>query len=299
MNRRILAYTVILALLTALLALASLYGYFLHWRSQTDIKLPGNAAIANLSKGALEYRLEGDGNQTILLLHGTPGTHSHMTPEVFTQAGYRVLIVSRPGYARSSLDVGRTPQEQADAYAELLTYLGIHNVFVLGISGGGPSALQFAKRHPDKTAVLVMYGAVSMAIEFAAPRLADRITNTEFGLWIAFQWVSRRDRNPYNRRIASLYLKSLFPVHTVQDGLENDLINMSELPVYDLSKIMAPTLVMHGTEDRIVLFSHGHFVASSIPNAELIRLENDTHDGLVKNFDEDMKRAIAWFEDLP
>jgi pimeloyl-ACP methyl ester carboxylesterase len=299
MTKKVVLHAILAITMAALIVLLVLYVYFLHWRNNTASSLPGNAYVTELSGGTLEYRLEGEGDQTILLLHGTPGTHAHLDVEVFIEAGFQVLIVSRPGYMRSSLNSWNTPEAQASAYRELLDYLGLGDIVVLGISGGGPSALQMALRHPDRVKALVMYGAVSQAIEFAAPQLANRLTNTEFGLWLAFTWVAKRGDDPDNTKIASLYLQTFFPIQSVWDGLENDLRNMEKLPVFDLTNMEVPVLVMHGTDDRIVLFSHGHFVASTAPNATLVRLENATHDGLVTNFDSDMQSVIDWLGNLP
>lgn len=289
---------VFLSLLTVfVLFLGMAYSYFLNWRGQIDVKLPGPSQVAETRLGPVEYALHGDGTNTILLLHGTPGTHMHLNVDVLTDAGYSVLIVARPGYLRTPIETGRLPEEQADAFRALLDELDIDNVYVLGISGGGPSALQFALRHPDLSKSLIMYGAVSKAIEFASPRLADRITNTEFGLWIANNWVISRTDEPENKKIAEYYLNTIFPISAVESGLQNDLRNMENLPDYPIDQISVPILVLHGTEDRVVLFSHGHYVASNSTNATLIRLEKSSHDGLITDFDKSMKLVIRHLQE--
>lgn len=289
---------VFLSLLTVfVLFLGMAYSYFLNWRGQIDVKLPGPSQVAETRLGPVEYALHGDGTNTILLLHGTPGTHTHLNVDVLTDAGYSVLIVARPGYLRTPIETGRLHEEQADAFRALLDELDIDNVYVLGISGGGPSALQFALRHPDLSKSLIMYGAVSKAIEFASPRLADRITNTEFGLWIANNWVISRTDEPENKKIAEYYLNTIFPISAVESGLQNDLRNMENLPDYPIDQISVPILVLHGTEDRVVLFSQGHYVASNSTNATLIRLEKSSHDGLITDFDKSMKLVIRHLQE--
>lgn len=68
----------------------------------------------------------------------------------FLAAGMGSISVSRPSYLRTSIDVGRTAAEQADAFAALLHTLNIKKVAAQGISGGGPCAIHFAARHPDR-----------------------------------------------------------------------------------------------------------------------------------------------------
>ena len=65
-------------------------------------------------------------------------------------AGHRFAAASRFGYLGSSLPGAALPADQADAYA-LLDALGIDAAAVFGYSGGGPSAIQFALRHADRT----------------------------------------------------------------------------------------------------------------------------------------------------
>ena len=93
-------------------------------------------------------------------MHGTPGGYDQ-SPE---EATYRMIAPSRPGYLKTPIEVGRTPQEQADAYAALLDALGIdEKVFVMGASGGGPSAYAFAAAYPERTLGLIQLEAMSHA----------------------------------------------------------------------------------------------------------------------------------------
>jgi 2-hydroxy-6-oxonona-2,4-dienedioate hydrolase len=69
---------------------------------------------------------------------------------------YQFVAPSRFGYLGSSLPRAATPADQADAYAWILDALGIQRTALLGYSAGGPSAIQFALRHADRTAALVL-----------------------------------------------------------------------------------------------------------------------------------------------
>lgn len=76
--------------------------------------------------------------------------------EPLARAGLRVIAVSRFGYLRTPLPADASAAAQADAHACVLDALGIRRAAVLGVSAGGPSALQFALRHPERTAALVL-----------------------------------------------------------------------------------------------------------------------------------------------
>ena len=68
----------------------------------------------------------------------------------------RWIAPSRYGYLRSTLPSGATFETQADAYARLLDHLGIRQTAVVALSQGGPSALFFALKYPERVQSLVL-----------------------------------------------------------------------------------------------------------------------------------------------
>ena len=105
--------------------------------------------------------MQGQG-PAVLLVHGSPGGYdqSRATANLFAIDHFTFIAVSRPGYLRTPLQQ-KSPEEQADLYAALLDALGIQKTGIMGFSGGGPSALQFAIRHPERCRGLIMLCAVS------------------------------------------------------------------------------------------------------------------------------------------
>ncbi len=99
----------------------------------------------------------------MLIVHGSPGGYDQgmLVAKFLNDSRFSFICMSRPGYLRTPLATGKTPEEQADMYAALLNALGIQKAAIMGISGGGPSALQFALRHPDRCNGLIMLSAVS------------------------------------------------------------------------------------------------------------------------------------------
>ena len=76
------------------------------------------------------------------------------------------------------LQSGRTPQDQADLYAAILDTLDIERAVVLGFSSGGPSAVHFAARYPDRTTSLFLDTAILLPFKppfIRAPCLARRV----------------------------------------------------------------------------------------------------------------------------
>lgn len=97
----------------------------------------------------------------VLWFHGTPGSrYSRYGDEsVYERTGVRLIGFDRPGYGESTRLPGRGVATIADDAAELLDHMSHDSVRVGGTSGGGPHALAFAARYPERVhAATVLVG---------------------------------------------------------------------------------------------------------------------------------------------
>jgi len=126
-------------------------GAFVAWRRRLLAQVLGGSQIAETGSGLIEFTRVGIG-PIILQFHGGATGYDQTLALSWDvqQAGFTVLTPSRPGYVRTPLTTGATPELAADAVASLPEVLGIDKVCVMGTSGGGPTALQFALRHPER-----------------------------------------------------------------------------------------------------------------------------------------------------
>ncbi len=133
-----------------------------NWQRAAIEQLAAGSRVAGTARGPVEYAEIGQG-PAVLALHGRPGGYDQglVMARSLGEDLARWIAVSRPGYLRTPLETGPTPAEQADAYAALLDTIGIGQAVVVGLSGGGPSALQFALCHSDRCRGLVLVSAVS------------------------------------------------------------------------------------------------------------------------------------------
>ena len=131
-------------------------------------------------RGEIEYATAPTGSP-VLISHGTLGGFDQgmVAAELILTPQFRPIAVSRPGYLRTPLEAGATPEEQADAFAALLDSLAIDRVPIIGISGGGPPALQFALRHPQRCTAVVLICAVTQRL--VLPRRA--MLGANFRAW--------------------------------------------------------------------------------------------------------------------
>jgi len=266
--------------------------------------------ILDTAAGPMEYQQIGNNGPVLLLLHGTPGGYDQAIPI----EGMRVLVPSRPGYLRTPLDTGRTPQEQADAYAALMDSLGIDQVIVMGASGGGPSAIAFAVRHPKRTVALIALEAVSQTLSLEELTIEmPFFMSSDFYMWAALSAmktlmgpegiVELVVPNPENqrlilddpaklKRIESLMWSS-WPMSLRQLGDANDLTQFADIDL-NASAISVPTLIIHGTEDINVKYTQSIALAEQIPGAILHTVEGADH-MMPFSHSEEMTAAIEEF----
>src|SRR5690349_5199212 len=117
------------------LALAGL-GAFVAWRRRALALVLRGSMIAETGQGVVEFARAGSG-PTILQLHGGASGYDQALALSWDlhEAGFTVLTPSRPGYLRTPLTTGTTPEQAADSVAGLLDVLGIDRVCIMATSG--------------------------------------------------------------------------------------------------------------------------------------------------------------------
>lgn len=164
---------------------------------------------------------------------------------------------------------------------------GLDRFPLLGISQGGPIAMSYAVRHPEKVSHLILYGT------YAAGRF-NRIYSEEQAETakailqiIELGWGKN---NPAFRQ----FFTSLFMPEATGEQMRwfNDLQRVSTSPemarrlentffhidVRDLvSQMTVPTLILHGRDDAVVPFAEGEQLAAAMPQARFVPLESNNH----------------------
>ncbi|HSD21220.1 MAG TPA: hypothetical protein VLC54_14340, partial [Anaeromyxobacter sp.] len=92
--------------------------------------------IVSTRRGPVECAVSGEG-PAVLALHGAMGGYDQglLLARTVGAPGFRYVAISRPGYLGTSLALGKTPEEQANLYRDVLDALGIREVAVMAVSG--------------------------------------------------------------------------------------------------------------------------------------------------------------------
>ena len=280
---------------------ASVLGVRSYLQFQRDLaaaekRLKHESQFIETTVGPIVYGTAGEG-PPVLVIHGAGGgfDQSLHTAKMFGD-GFQWIAPSRFGYLGTPLPKEKSPEAQADAHAALLDALDIERVPIIGLSAGGPSALQFALRYPDRCSALVMVSAISRAmIDVASnPDVMEKIVNqllfSDWIVWLGIQLAIRKIVPPFGvpmRVIKKLdaqdtaWLKTLLeyvlPLQPRRTGLVNDYVQIMQLPIFPLELIQTPTLVVHAQDDSLVSIQQGRFSAENIPNARFLKFSSGGH----------------------
>ena len=76
--------------------------------------------------------------------------------------GFRVIALDAANHGRTdSLPWGHTVADMIGVTARALTHLGIHHAVMVGHSMGGGMVVEFAAKHPDRTAAAILLNAAA------------------------------------------------------------------------------------------------------------------------------------------
>lgn len=270
--------------------------------------------VVETARGPVEVAQTGSG-PAVLLVHGSPGDWTQAVALARDLAAtHRVLLPSRPGYGATPLRTGRTPRQQADAYAALLDAVGIERTAVVGISGGGPSSRALAAHHRDRVTHLALLCAVAEHL-ITVPRGMRALTGVPL-LWDALAPVASRRAQAALRDPASVVAQSVAELGPreraqVDEVVEADLLEFAgsraralrsvvglrnDLRVFHAARQPAvwpagpdvPVLVLHGDADTVVPLVHAEHHRDTLPGARLEVLSGVGH-----AFPLSLRRSVA------
>jgi 3-oxoadipate enol-lactonase len=219
---------------------------------------------------------------------------------------FRVLVFDNRGVGRSSRPAGPyTVAQMADDAIAVLDAAGARTAHVYGISLGGMIAQEIALRHGERVQALVL-GATTPGSTRAIPpdgatlaffrRRAEM--PAEEAVWASVPYnYALATRRAHGERIAQdIERRLLFPIERgpysaqLEAALGHDALDR-------VGAIDAPTLIVHGEEDRMVDPANARLLGSAIPHARLLLRPDAAH--LYATDAPEIDRAIGDFLTSP
>lgn len=196
---------------------------------------------------------------------------------------YRVLLLDNRGAGRTG-DVKGAPytvETMADDVAAVLEAANESSAHVLGASLGGLVAQELAITKPEKVRTLVLactHPGVAHAVwePQAIAFLAERANMTPQQAAEASIPFNYADETP-RERIEEDWAVRLPRACTPAGYLAQAQGTASWSGLERLTAVRAPTLVLHGEDDRLVPAENGRRIAAKIPGAELVMIPGANH----------------------
>lgn len=240
-------------------------------------------AFVENSGAKIYWDERGHGDPILLIMGlGYPSDMWYRTRPVLDQH-FRTIALDNRGVGRSDMPPGPYGIDlMASDAAAVLDAAGVDKAHVFGISMGGMIAQELALRHPDRIRSLILGctacgGPLAVRAEPEATKMLmnrGKMTSEEAAeaslpfIYDAGTPRARIDedlnvRRPWFPR-AEAYIAQLTGILAWEA--------YSRLP-----QITAPTLVIHGKNDRLVPPGNGRLIAERIPGAQLVLLERAGH----------------------
>jgi 3-oxoadipate enol-lactonase len=244
------------------------------------------SALSVIWRPALHWERAGSGPPVLLIMGlGLSGGAWWRTVPVLSR-DLEVITFDNRGVGRSkALLHAYTTDAMADDARAVLDAAEVDRAHVYGISLGGMVAQHLALRHPDRVRSLVL-GATHAGgphaarpdgdvVAFLRHRLAMR---HEEGAWASVPFnYSERVREEHPERIAEDVAQRLSHPFALQAYRAQMWAGALHDCYERLDRITAPTLVVHGAEDRMVPVENARLIAQRIPDARLVELERTGH----------------------
>lgn len=256
-----------------------------------DITYANTGRIVKTARWSIHINEAGPTDaEVVILLHGSgPGASgwSNFSQNMGSLAQqHRVIAADMPGWGESD-PVTWQERDHSGALRDLLDALDVQRATIIGNSMGGGTAVRFSYEHPDRVRRLVTMGAsAGTPTLFGAGGLTEGLKVLQQGyreptfermrqLVDVMTYDSRFATDDLIRERAEMVAQRPEHSRNFLDGVGKRAV--VELELDRLRTITAPTLLLHGRDDRVVHFENSLRLVSLIPDSRLVLINRCGH----------------------
>ncbi|MEO5743147.1 MAG: alpha/beta hydrolase [Terracoccus sp.] len=275
-----------------------------------------NVGAENTASIDLYYEDNGTGSP-IVLLHGWPLDSRSWEPQLpaLVQAGYRVVTYDRRGFGRSSRpSSGYDFDTLAEDLNTVLEHLDLHDVTIVGFSLGTGELARYIGRHGTdrvRSCVMIESLAPSFAKSADNPQGADQAAVAgvqQAILGDRYAWLTGLLGDFLNlehylgKRVSEETVRAMWQAGADASPLATWACPEGWLDDFssDIARINVPTLVLHGTADRILsIEGQGRRLHAALPQARYVEIDGGPHVMCVTHADEVNRELLSFLGDAP
>lgn len=217
---------------------------------------------------------------TLVNGHTRSSRDFRLLAKTFVEKSYRVLTLDNRGSGQTTESGPFTLNEMMQDVVRLWDELKITQSHLVGISMGGMISQRLAATYPLRVAKLVLVSTAAHAGHLASLSFESWGQDPESVLSRLKRYVSD---GYYERNKLLMQAMAKQILAAIQhDNFEaraaaqhEAIAELDNRPL--LGRIQAPTLIIHGTDDRVIPSTAAEELANAIPNAELQLLAGRGH----------------------
>ena len=271
----------------------------------------GTSHFVQTRSGKVHYNEVGEGHP-VVFLHGSGAGAtgwSNFRPNIGPLSErFRVVAPDALGWGKSD---AATPDEYDHVanVVDLLDELGLDRVALVGNSMGGMTAMAVAARHPDRVSHLITMGPGAF---IDIPHLFGFGDGPSEGLKILVRGYQNPTPQVMKELVEIMTFSTEFATDELArlrsdaalarpDHLENFLAGMrtggpvrNAATVEEARAITAPTLLIHGRDDRVVHYENSLRLVATIPDSRLVLFNRCGHWAQIEHAAE-FNRLVADF----
>jgi pimeloyl-ACP methyl ester carboxylesterase len=210
----------------------------------------------------------------VLLLHGGGGSHLSWPPQIRRLSGQRVFTLDLPGHGKSE-GIGRQEiDEYGKTIIEFMKALRLSAAVMVGFSMGGAIALSLALGARKRVLGLGLVGSgAKMRVASSTLEMAANPSTFQSAVETI---VENSYSHTADERLKELAVKQM--AETRQAVLYGDFLACDFFDVTEVvNKIRLPTLLICGSEDRMMPPNRSEYLRDQIEGARLHVLEGAGH----------------------